>query len=68
MNKVVLKIDGMHCDGCANRLQKALNKKENIKSAKVSFEKKQAEIEYEKISKEKIEEYIEEIGFKSLGE
>ncbi len=68
MNKIVLKIDGMHCDGCANRLQNALNKKENIKSAKVSFEKKQAEIEYEKISKEEIEEYIEEIGFKSLGE
>ena len=66
--KVVLKIDGMHCDGCANRLQNALSKKENIKSAKVSFETKQAEVEFDKIMKEDIEKYIEEIGFKSLGE
>ncbi len=68
MEKIVLKIDGMHCDACANRLQNGLNKKENIKNAKVDFSTKKAEIEYEKITKEEIEEYIEDIGFKSLGE
>lgn len=68
MNKVVLKIEGMHCDGCRKRLENSLSKKENIKSAKVSFEKKQAEIEYDKISIKEIEQYIEEIGFISLGE
>ena len=68
MEKLVLKIDGMHCDACAKRLENCLNKKENIKRAKVDFPTKKAEIEYEKITKETIEEYIEDIGFKSLGE
>jgi len=68
MNKIILKIDGMHCTGCSERLEKVLKSKKNIKNAKVSFEKKEAEIEYDKISKEEIEEYIEEVGFKSLGE
>lgn len=68
MSKIILKIDGMHCDKCAERLENALKKRDNIKDAKVSFEKKEAEIEFKQIEKEKIEEYIEDIGFKSLGE
>ena len=68
MQKCILKIEGMHCDGCSKRLENSLIKKENIHSAKVDFKKKQAEIEYDQISIKKIEEYIEEIGFKSLGE
>lgn len=68
MEKITLKIEGMHCDACKNRLENALNTKENIKSAKVNLEKNIAEIEFEKITKEEIEEYIDDIGFKSLGE
>ncbi|MBP5678248.1 MAG: heavy-metal-associated domain-containing protein [Bacilli bacterium] len=68
MSKIILNIDGMHCDKCAERLENALKKKENIKSAKVSFETRKAVIEYENITKEQIEEYIEDIGFQSLGE
>ena len=68
MNKIILKIDGMHCTGCSERLEKVLNKKDNIKKAKVDFDKKIATIEYEKITKDEIEEYIEDAGFKSLGE
>lgn len=68
MEKIILKIEGMHCDACKNRLEKALNSRDNIISAKVSLENNLAEIEYEKITKDKIEEYIEDIGFKSLGE
>ena len=68
MEKIELKIDGMHCDGCAKRLENALKKKENIKSVEVSFEEKKALIEFDKIKKEEIENYIKEIGFKSLGE
>lgn len=67
MAKITLKIEGMHCDACASRLEKALVKKENIQSAKVSFKEKTAEIVYDKISIKEIEEYIEDIGFKSLG-
>lgn len=68
MNKIVLKIEGMHCTGCSERLEKSLKAKKNIKKVKVNFEKREAEIEYDKLSKEDIESYIEDIGFHSLGE
>jgi len=68
MKTIKLKIDGMHCDGCATRLENALSKKAGIKKAKVSFENKEAVIEFDNLDKNTIEEYIEEIGFKSLGE
>ncbi len=68
MNKITLKIEGMHCDACKNRLENALNRKEDIKKATVDLEKNQATIEFENITKEQIEEYINDLGFKSLGE
>ena len=68
MSKIILKINGMHCDACKKRLENALNMKEDIISCKVDLKNNKAEIEYKNISKEKIEEYIEDIGFKSLGE
>ena len=68
MKKVCLKIEGMHCDGCAKRLTKALENKEEISSAKVSYENKEAEIEYENLTLEEINKIIEDLGFESLGE
>lgn len=68
MKKITLKIDGMHCDGCATRLENALKMKEHISKANVSFKDKKAVIEYNEIDKKDIEKYIEEIGFHSLGE
>ena len=68
MNKVILKIDGMHCSKCGERLENALSKREGIISCKVSFEDKEAVIKYDKISIKDIESYIDDIGFKSLGE
>ena len=68
MNKITLKIEGMHCDACKNRLENALNRKEDITKATVDLEKNQATIEFENITKEQIEEYINDLGFKSLGE
>lgn len=68
MNKIILKIDGMHCNGCAERLEKVLNKKDSIKKASVNFDNKEAIIEYDDISIKDIEEFIEDAGFKSLGE
>ncbi len=67
MKKVVLKVEGMHCDGCKNRLEDYLNSKEGVE-AKVSLEKKEAEISYDdKVTLADLEEYIDDMGFKSLG-
>jgi len=62
--KKILKIEGMHCGGCATGLEILLNAKD-VK-AKVYFESKKAEIEFDpnKISIKKIKKEIENIGYK----
>lgn len=43
----VLKIDGMVCDSCAALLEKKLSQIPGVRSAEVSFEKKQATLDYD---------------------
>ena len=69
MKKITLVIEGMSCSGCSNGLEKYLNKQEEVISASVNLVLKTASITYtNKISKKDLEKYIEEAGFKSLGE
>ena len=69
MKKIVLKIGGMGCDTCRVKLEEGLNKYDGIK-ANVSLEDNIAVIEYDEnlINVSKIEEYINDIGYESLGE
>ena len=68
MSKIILSIGGMSCSACSSGLEKYLNKQEGIISASVNLVLAQAFIEYEdSITIEKLEEYIKEAGFESLG-
>ena len=60
--KKILKIEGMHCGGCATGLEILLNAKGA--KAKVDFDLKKAEIEFDpkKLSLKKIKEEIEEMS------
>ena len=55
----------MHCDGCADRLQKVLSGKAGVQSARVSFPEKQAFLEYDSsaISSYQIKDAVEKAGF-----
>ena len=66
MKEIVFKIEGMHCNGCSTRLERVLNNLEGVNKAKVELEKAEATIEFDetKISIEKIQEAIEDAGFK----
>ena len=66
MKEIKLKIEGMHCAGCSNRLEKILNNVDGIESAKVSLEEKQATIKFDetKTNIENIKEAIADAGFK----
>ena len=67
MKKVILKVEGMKCEGCKNRLQNYLNSKEGV-NAKVDLENKEVVIEYDdKLEIKDLENYIGDMGFKSLG-
>ena len=63
--KKTLKIEGMHCGGCATGLERALNTK-GIKS-KVDFDEKKAIIEFDpkKTSLKEIREEIKKIGYEA---
>lgn len=70
MKKINLSIDGMTCSACSNGLEKYLNKKNGIFNASVNLVMANATIEYDEkiLNQEKIEEFVKQAGFKSLGE
>lgn len=66
MKEIKLKIEGMHCAGCSNRLEKILNNVDGVEIAKVSLEEKSANIKYneEEVELKTILQEIEDAGFK----
>lgn len=63
-----IKIDGMKCSGCANRVNNALKEIKGIKKVNVNLEEKYADIVYKKdIDNETITNVIAELGFKVTG-
>ncbi len=70
MKKIILSIDGMTCSACSNGLEKYLNKQNGVKNASVNLVMANASIEYDEkvLNIEKLEEFVKQAGFKSLGE
>lgn len=69
MKKVVLKIEGMSCSGCSNGLEKYLNKQADIEMANVNLVMETATITCKNTTSIKqLGKYVEQAGFKSLGE
>ncbi len=70
MKKIILSIEGMTCSACSSGLEKYLNKQEGIKNAVVNLVMANATIEYDEktLNIEKLEEFVSNAGFKSLGE
>jgi len=66
MKKTYL-IKGMHCNSCATSINDALKDLEGVKSAKVSYEKGEAIVEFDdnKINSKKIIEEIKKVGYKA---
>ena len=70
MKKIILKIEGMSCSACSNGLEKYLKKQKGIEEASVNLVMATASITYDekKISPIDLDNFVEEAGFKSLGE
>lgn len=70
MKKVLIKVEGMTCAGCASGLERYLNKQNGIIKAEVNLVMCNASIEYDEkvINLNNIDNYIKEAGFKSLGQ
>lgn len=67
MKKIVLGIEGMHCDGCVNRLTKVLKELDGVVDAKVSLENKSTEIEYDEneLELDDIKQAVSDAGFEA---
>jgi mercuric transport protein len=67
---VTIRVEGMHCGGCASSVTKALKATEGVEDAQVSFEKGEAVVRFDdqKVTVEKLREVINKTGFKAVGE
>ena len=65
MKKLTLKIDGMHCDGCAERVTTLLEKEPGVREVAVSFSAGEGRITYNShtVGQERIVEVVEQGGF-----
>lgn len=65
--KEEIRITGLHCSGCADRVSNVLNELEGIRSADVSLDEKQAAITFDKdqVDFPQMKEAIEEAGYQA---
>ncbi len=66
MQKLDIKIDGMHCGACATGIQMITSQIDGVKSSFVDYVGKKGTIEFDetKTSKDAIFKAIEELGYK----
>ena len=69
MKKIILSVDGMTCSACSNGLEKYLNKQNGVINASVNLVMANVSIDYDEniLDQEKLEKYIKQAGFTSLG-
>ena len=65
MDSIIIKINGMKCTGCSQRVERTLKNTDGIKDASVNLETREANITYNKdvITYDEICETIVEVGF-----
>lgn len=62
--KVQIKIEGMHCDACKNRIMNVLNRNSHVMKCDISLEDKQATLLVdEKVDLEDLKKNIEALDF-----
>ncbi|MHA1126410.1 MAG: heavy-metal-associated domain-containing protein [Candidatus Heimdallarchaeota archaeon] len=70
MSKTTFRVNGMSCGGCSASIGRALSRLDGIEKAEADHEKGTADVSFDekKISKDKIIETIENLGYKVEGE
>lgn len=65
MKSVTLKIDGMHCEGCAQTIKALIGSEPGVQAADVSYEDGQARILYDAktVGEDRLVQVIEQGGY-----
>lgn len=66
MKSVSLKIQGMHCDGCANTIKALVEREPGVKTVAVSFESGEARVLYDPATtnEDKLVALVERPGYR----
>lgn len=65
MKEIIIKVEGMACEGCENRIQNALKNIEGIEKVVANHKEGKVTIIGENVDIDKVKERIEDIGFKA---
>ena len=69
MKETIIKVEGMVCGGCENRIKNALSQIDGVENVEASHETGIVKVNAdEKVAKETMEETIEDIGFEVVKE
>ena len=64
MKEIILKVEGMHCEGCEKRIQNAIKNIEGVESVTANYNDGTVKVTLIKdIEKNIVTETIEDIGF-----
>ncbi len=65
METIVMKVDGMTCQGCVASVTRVLNAVQGVSGAQVSLEKKEARVSFDerKTSQGELTQAIEDAGY-----
>ena len=66
MKEYVLKVEGMHCEGCEARIEKALQKMEKVEAVKANHQTKEVRVKTEEKELEKVLEKLSDLGFQGM--
>lgn len=60
-----IKIEGMHCDGCANRVKGLLEKEPGVREADVSYEAGEARVQHNEhtVGTDELRAVVERAGY-----
>lgn len=69
MKSVTLKIEGMHCGGCAETIRSLVEKQPGVQAASVSFDESRARVLYDPSAtrEDSLIAVIQQSGFRVLG-
>ncbi|AEI37255.1 MAG: copper ion binding protein [Zymomonas mobilis subsp. pomaceae] len=69
MTRLIIQVDGMHCEHCVKAIENGLGQLDGITEVKVSLKNKAVTVDYsaEKITEEAIRKEIEDLGYEVQG-
>ena len=68
MKSVVLKIEGMHCGGCAQSVKRLLEREPGVQSAEVAYETGEARVQFDpaQLDERRLIAVVQQPGYQAI--